>query len=212
MKTALFLVVTAALFLTSCSPKTFQGSVNYTIDYELPEAMEAQRAMLPTNMLMYIGEGFTRVEQKTMMGDQIVITDTKEKSAVLLMNMMGQKMAITMNSDDTPETEEPKIEYLDETKVVAGYNCKKAIVTTKDEEGEEQSVEVYYTKEIPSEANDKLKGLDGFPLEYGISAQGMLMTMKAKEIKKEKVAKNLSEIPEGYETMTMEEFLKSMGQ
>ena len=60
-------------------------------------------------------------------------------------------------------------------------------------------LEVYYTEEIPSEANDKLPGLKGYPLEYTINAQGMLMTLAAKTVSKEKVSKKLFEIPEGYE-------------
>jgi len=167
--------------------------------------------MLPSEMIVYITKGHVRIEQKTMMGDQNVITDTKAKTTVLLMNMMGKKMAITMN-DDGKEQPTPTIVYSKETKTIAGYECKKAIYTTKDQAGEEQELEVFYTEEIPSEANDKLPGLKGYPLEYSINAQGMLMTLAAKSVSKEKVSKKLFEIPEGYEEMSMEDFMKSMGQ
>ena len=211
MKTKLMTLLCLSLLIGSISAQMFEGKITFGIDYELPEAMEAQRSMLPSEMIIYITKGHVRIEQKTMMGDQNVITDTKAKTTVLLMNMMGKKMAITMN-DDGKEKPTPTIVYSKETKKIAGYECKKAIYTTKDEAGEEQDLEVFYTEEIPSEANDKLPGLKGYPLEYSINAQGMLMTLAAKSVSKEKVSKKLFQIPEGYEEMSMEDFMKSMGQ
>jgi len=210
MKT-LITLLSLILLVGNLNAQTFEGKITFGIDYELPEAMEAQRAMLPSDMVIYITKGHVRIEQKTMMGDQNVITDTKAKTSVLLMNMMGKKMAITM-ADDGKDKPTPKIAYSDETKKIAGYDCKKAIYTTKDAEGEDQEMEVYYTEDIPSEANDKLPGLKGYPLEYTINSSGMLMTLTAKTVSKEKVSKKLFLIPDGYEEMTMEDFMKSMGQ
>ena len=211
MKTRIISLLCVSLLFGSVSSQTFEGKITFEIDYELPEAMEAQRSMLPADMVVYITKGHVRIEQKTMMGEQNIITDTKSETSVLLMNMMGKKMAITM-TDDGKEKPTPKIVYSKETKAIAGYECKKAIYSTIDEVGEEQEMEVYYTEEIPSEANDKLPGLKGYPLEYTINAQGMFMTLVAKNVSKEKVSKKLFEIPEGYEEMSMEEFMKSMGQ
>ena len=211
MKTKLISLLCLILLVGSISAQTFEGKITFGIDYELPEVMEAQRSMLPSEMIIYIAKGHVRIEQKTMMGDNNVITDTKSKTSVLLMNMMGKKMAITM-TDDGKEKPTPKIVYSKDTKKIAGYECKNATYITEDEAGEEQEMEVYYTEEIPSEANDKLPGLKGYPLEYTINAQGMIMTLSAKTVSKEKVSKKLFEIPEGYEKMSMEDFKKSMGQ
>ena len=211
MKTKIISLLCLTLLIGSISAQTFEGKITFGIDYELPEAMEAQRSMLPSEMIIYIAKGHVRIEQKTMMGEQNVITDTKAKTSVLLMNMMGKKIAITM-TDDGKEKPTPKIVYSKDTKTIAGYECKKATYITEDEAGEEQEMEVYYTEEIPAEANDKLPGLKGYPLEYSINAQGMLMTLAAKTVSKEKVSKKLFEIPEGYEEMSMEDFMKSMGQ
>ena len=158
MKTRLIALLCLALLFGSISAQNFEGKINFGIDYELPEAMEAQRSMLPTEMSIYIAKGYVRIEQKTMMGEQNVITDTKSKTSILLMNMMGKKMAITM-TDEGKEKPTPKIVYSKDTKTIAGYECKKAIYSTLDEAREEQEMEVYYTEEIPSEANDKLPGL-----------------------------------------------------
>ena len=214
MKTKFLSLLSAILLIGSISAQKFEGKITFSIDYELPEAMESQRSMLPSEMIIYIGKDHTRMEQKTMMGDQNVITNTKTKTSVLLMNMMGKKMAITMSVEDNEKgnDEKPRIVYSDKTKKIAGYNCKKAIAIMTDAAGEEQEMEVYYTNEIPASASDKLPGLKGYPLEYSINTQGMLMTLTAATVSKEKVSKKLFEIPEGYEEMNMEDFMKSMGQ
>lgn len=211
MKTKILSLLSAILLIGGVSAQTFEGKITYSIEYELPEAMEAQRSMLPTESITYITKGHVRVENKTMLGDQNVITDTKKKTSVLLINMMGKKVAIKMGGEDEENDNKPKITYSKETKTIAGYKCKKATIEVKDAAGETQEMEVYYTEDIPAEANDKFPGLKGFPLEYTINSQGMVMTMSAKTVSKERVSKSLFEIPEGYEEMTMEEFKGSMG-
>ena len=121
MKTKLLSLLCLTLFIGSISAQTFEGKLTFGIDYELPEAMEAQRSMLPSEMIIYITKGHVRIEQKTMMGDQNVITDTKAKKTVLLMNMMGKKMAITM-TDDGKEKPTPKIIYSNETKTIGSVD------------------------------------------------------------------------------------------
>lgn len=209
----LFLLLTVLLASTSIHlAQNFEGKILSKLDYELPEAMEAQRSMLPSDMTTYIGKDFSRVEQKTMMGDQIFISNFSDSSTILLLNMMGKMMAITITPEDSKgDGKEPKIEYVDETKEIAGYTCKKAIVTMEDENGEEMQTEVYYTEEIPARASDKIKGLKGFPLQYTILTQGMTMTVTATSVSQEKVSKKLKEVPEGYEQMTMAEFQNMMG-
>ncbi len=210
-KKMLSLLSVMAIFVGS-SFAQFEGKVVFGLDYELPEAMESQRSMLPSEMDMLISKNKTKVIQNTMMGAQIVISDTKTKNSTLLMDMMGQKMAIEMPApSDEDEIKEPTYKYDDKTKKLAGYKCKHAIMIIEDENGEEAEMDVYYTEEIPASANDKLKGLKGFPLEYMINSQGMVMTVTAKSVSKEKIAASEFEIPEGFSKMTMEEFKSSMG-
>lgn len=202
-----------AIFVGS-SFAQFEGKVVFGLEYELPEAMESQRSMLPSQMDMLISKNKTKVIQNTMMGSQVVISDTKTSSSVLLMDMMGQKMAIDM---PTPTKEEkaneiqPKYKYDSKTKKLAGYECKHAIMTIEDENGAESEMDVYYTEDIPAAANDKLKGLKGFPLEYTINSQGLVMVVTAKSVSKEKVAASEFEVPEDFTKMTMDDFKKSMG-
>ena len=54
MKTKIISLLCLTLLIGSISAQTFEGKITFGIDYELPEAMEAQRSMLPSEMLIYI--------------------------------------------------------------------------------------------------------------------------------------------------------------
>ena len=130
------------------------------------------------------------------------------------MDMMGSKVAIKMNpKDEKKAKKEAKvldIKYLDETKEIAGYKCKKAEITL---EGEEETIIVYYTEEINTqETKAQYKGLKGFPMSYEINTPEMKMVMTVKEVKKEKVSSAEFTVPAEYEEMTMEEFQAKMSE
>ena len=213
MKTKVVALMLLAVTFVSSVIAQFEGKIVYELDYELPEAMEAQRAMLPPSMDMIIGKDNVKIIQKTMMGEQVVITDTKKDETILLMDMAGQKTAIKIPAEEKEKQDKspkPEFKYDSKTKKVAGYKCKHAVMVMKGDDGEEIETDVYYTEEIPAQANTKLKGLKGFPLEYSVTNRGMVITMTAKNIEKIKVAKSEFDVPEGYKVMTMEEFQEMM--
>ena len=195
--------------------KAFEGTITYGIEYEdLPEEMEAMKSMLPSETIIRIKDSKTRTEQSMGMGSTISIYDRKDNTSVTLMDMMGSKVAIKMNpKDEKKAKKEAKvldIKYLDETKEIAGYKCKKAEITL---EGEEETIIVYYTEEINTqETKAQYKGLKGFPMSYEINTPEMKMVMTVKEVKKEKVSSAEFTVPAEYEEMTMEEFQAKMSE
>ena len=73
----------------------------------------------------------------------------------------------------------------------------------------EDVTEVWFTKELPKLGNgSQVKGIDGFPMEFTVSKQGINITISASKIEKKKVEKSTFEIPEGYEMKTEEEMKK----
>ncbi len=132
MKTTNLLVLLLTfLSLNYAVAQDFEGKLTFEMDYDLPESMEAQRSMMPSEMIMYVKGKNSRVEQSTMMGQQTVINNPKNDGAVLLMDMMGKKMAITMSNEEEEKAEDsakPEITYTKETKVLDGYTCTKALV------------------------------------------------------------------------------------
>ena len=121
------LILTLFLITLSTFSQKFTGKITYEIDYDLPEAMEPQRSMLPTEMTTYIGKEHSKVIQNTMLGEQITIVNFKTNTTTSMMDLMGQKIAIEIKSDDPNSENKPSIKYTEETKTIAGYLCKKAI-------------------------------------------------------------------------------------
>jgi GLPGLI family protein len=196
--------------------KSFEGTINYGLSYEdLPAEMAAMEAMLPDEMTIQIKGQQSRMEQSLGMGmSQVTITDMKKGSGVLLMDMMGKKMAMELSKEELEKMDkkkktqkEPEFKYVDGTKEIAGYNCKKAIVSV---EGAAE-FEIYYTEELPKGASKTYEGLKGFPLQYTIAQGPMKIKVTAEKVKQEKLDKSLFDIPDGYDKMTFEEFQKEMG-
>jgi GLPGLI family protein len=130
------------------------------------------------------------------------------------MDMLGQKIALTANGEEEDENpyKDAKVTITEDTKTIAGYKCKKAIIEPKD--SKDGKLELYFTKELGSNARNAsgpFKQIEGAVLEYGIKQQGMDMKFSASTVSKEKVPDTKFNIPEGYTFMSRKDFMKSMG-
>ncbi len=208
-----FLTLMVALATTLTFGQKFEGKVTLEMEYsDLPPELEQYESMLPKEMTQLIKGEKLRIEQSTMMGTNITVMDTKNKTGFLLMDMMGQKKAIKMDAE-TFETDDKEVKTEVKTvkgsKTIAGYKCKKALVTGED--GTE--IEIWYTEDLPniSQPGNAQSKVPGYPMQYTMNQNGMGITMTVSKIEKQKIADSKFEIPEGYDVTTMEEFKESMG-
>ena len=104
------------------------------------------------------------------------------------------------------KTKEPQITYSDEVKTIAGYTCKKAVLSFDNS----TKMTVWCAEEIVGGGSwgGNFKGLKGAPLEYSADVSNMSMTMTATKVSEEKVDKDNFKIPKGYEIMTPEQLQK----
>jgi len=96
-----------------------------------------------------------------------------------------------------------KIELTDETKEIAGYNCKKANITWKG-----NKFEIFYTDEISIEDpnwNNPFPEIEGILLEYQYEMFEIKTRVTATKVSKEEVPDSEFEIPEGYEKVSKKE-------
>ena len=93
--------------------------------------------------------------------------------------------------------------YSEETKKIAGYDCKKAILVFD----EDTKMVVWCAEGITGGGSwgGNFENLKGAPLEYTADLNGMSMTMTATKVSEEKVSKKKFEIPSDYEFMTPEQ-------
>jgi GLPGLI family protein len=221
MKKILFAAALAVSLVTGASAQKntpFEGTITYSISFEgsgLPP--EALTMLNGAEAVTFIKGDKRRTDMNMAIQSTSAIVDTKNRQIVTLMDIMGQKYLIRMNDADIKKEEgktDISIKYTDETKMIAGYKCKKAEVTVKTKEGKEETVNVYYTEEIPSsDVKSVYKGLKGFPMEYVMNQGGVKMTFSTKSVSKDPVPDSKFEIPaEGYKETTMEDFQKTMMQ
>lgn len=227
MKTMIWLV--AAIMVIGISnpthagkDKPFTGKVTYSISYEGSQVDEATEGMMPKTMATYIGQGFTKNVLFTGMGKQTVIYNLETKVKTAMIDMMGQKFAIESSEGDIEEElknlPDADIETTDETKEIAGYQCKKLIINYKDAEGKPTSEGIaWFTEEleVSSEINFDLKyfqNIKGVLMEYEMDmGNSTMMKFTATEVEKKKISSKEFEIPEEYKKVTREELMNSLG-
>lgn len=210
----LFILLAASIVFVNAQ-KTDQGKITYEISYPDADLPDDQMAMMPTEMSMQFKDSKSRVDMKMGMGmSTSVISDSKTKTATTLMDMMGNKMAIKMTEADLKKqkekngTAEADVKITDVTKQIAGYNCKKAVITTKD-----GSYDIYYTDDIMNKGqiDETYKGIKGMLMEYQIKQGEMTMKMLAKSMSADKIDEKVFEIPSDYKEMTQEDMKKMFG-
>ena len=216
--TAAVCLIGATAFTYSSGGKKFEGVITYDLELK-SETLPAQvmTMMQGSKMTTYTNGEKSRVELDMGISANTTIIDTKGKTAVTLLDLMGQKYMIKSSTEEAPKDgSKTEIKYVDGTKEIAGYKCKKAEMNVTDKDGKKTTYDVYYTEDIPSSATGRngLKGLKGTALEYTMKAPDYDMTMHftAKSVSKEKVSSDKFVVPEGYKETTREELMKGMGQ
>lgn len=209
------IIVFVGVLLTNCysakAQANFEGRIIYTISYtNLPDEMKGYESMLPKDIKIHMKGNKSRVEQSQMMGTNVVVSDMDNKSGFLEMDVNGQKLRLMVSTAQFEEeaSRMTNIEYVNESKVIAGYPCKKAIM--KDENGN-VVMSVYYTEKIQNKAQKEFVGLKGFPLEYSMNQQNIKMMMTASVVAEEAVPDQLFEKSEGYKDISEADLQQMMG-
>jgi GLPGLI family protein len=162
---------------------------------------------------VYIKGNLSRSEMLSALASFTTIHDARTGGAVVLQEISGQKLLIKMTpenwKDKNKRYEGISFKTLEETKIIAGYKCSKAIATMKDG----SSFTVYYTKEIMPENNDynvQFKNLEGLPLEYELNQGKLKIKYTVSKINMNPVPASKFDIPKsGYRELSYEESRKS---
>jgi hypothetical protein len=213
--TAALLVAILAGAIPAMSGKPFEGVITYKIAYPDSKMSESQMAMFPKVFTVSVKGTKARTEMAVGGGSVVSITDYTEKSTINLINMMGQKLAIKQSYEELQQEMaaegQATVEHSTETRVIAGYTCKKAVIKVNDD-GAVSTYEVYYTSELGTkQVNfDKpwYKEIDGVMLEFVLRNRDMNMKFTATAVDKKTLPAKDFEIPADY-TLTTQEELKS---
>ncbi len=222
MKKLFSTLAVVALTALSLNAQIKEGYILYDMKIEgLPPEQAAMMGDMETKVTFKNGKALTEVT--SMMFSQQMVVD--ETGMTMLMEQMGNKIAMKQTKEEMEKAEakvkekpaDPKIEYTNETKTIAGYECKKAIVTTVGKDKKEEKMEMWYSdkfenpnKEGKGRGQNVMKGLKGMPFEYAGGQGGMKFKMTAKEVSTDPVSDSKFVLStEGYKVMTADE-LKAM--
>lgn len=211
------------LFLSVGSYSTYaqkmvsEGKIIYEISY--PDMMlDAEMlAMMPKESVVFFKGDFSRTDLNMGMGiTSSSIFNSKTGEVIALTDLMGTKTAMKISAGDQKKSKEQnkrsqmKVILTGQTKEIAGYPCKRAVVKNDDD----TALDIYFTENIKARTTATIdwKEINGFPMEYYLDQNGLKMKFTATKVLLENVEDSLFQIPEGYKMITQEEMMKMMGE
>ena len=214
--TMLFIAMVTLMPLAKAQKAPFIGTVVYdvTLAGDVPEQA---KSMMPTEMTMKVSPDKMIMVMHSSMMDIKNIFDAPAQVMNTLMDMMGQKFNIKNIASDLADQKKKAgmvttVKPTTETKTIAGYTCKKAIVTVKSNQSAEQTYDVYFLEDFDvSKFNfgNTLPEVNGLALEFTMPQGPFALKMTARSVKKENIAVSEFVIPTDYKQVTTEE-LKTM--
>ena len=212
---AILLAVPFLLSSFGISAKGFKGVITYKVSVTGSSVTDEVKAMMPKTMVLMVKEEKSRTEMVMGMGKTVVLNDAEANTSTVLLDMMGQKMAIQSTPEDIQKEIDKSSNYTveksSETKQILDYTCKKATITS--EEG--TVVTVYFTDELGTGSiyfdDPQFSTIDGLMLEFEIPNEGMTMKFTAISVEKKNLSDSDFEIPEGYEIKSKEDMQGMFG-
>jgi len=212
MKFIHLLVLSLLFSFTSKAQQSFEGKIVTKIEIiESSKDVKRMAAMMGNELTLYIKGSKSRLVQKSMIGETVIISDSTTKEGTILMDLMGKKMGIKMSADGQqsnsmmPEAE-GTLSYTTEHKTILGYDCTKAIYTLKDKSAQ---LEIWMTTAIPN-FTQNYRELNGYPLEYVVVSTDMTIKFTTQEITPMIITDDYFAIPAGYEIKSQEEMSKML--
>jgi len=218
LRIILLAILTILAGSTFAGPKPFEGVITYKITYPNTKINESQMAMFPKILTITIKGDRAKSEIVTPMGPQIEITNYRDKTKVGLVNFMGQKYAVPETTDEIlsemKDDPVPEVRLTADTKTIAGYMCKKAVVTVNDK-GKTTTYEVWYNEDFgasnPNFNNSLYKDINGVLLEFSMITPQFTMLFTAISVEKQTIPNKEFDIPADYTVTTKEELQSKMG-
>lgn len=158
---------------------------------------------------IYLKGSQSRTEMISPLGTTVTILDARNNTGVVLKEYGNQKLLIKMAKDDWADINNKYAGAVftveNETKVIAGYTCQKAVAKLKDG----NVFTVFFTKELVTENKDydyQFKNLPGLPLEYESSMGNLKVKYTASKIAFDPIPVQKFTIPQsGYRQLTYAE-------
>ncbi|MBL0234560.1 MAG: hypothetical protein IPQ08_12955 [Chitinophagaceae bacterium] len=161
--------------------------------------------------VIYLKGSSSRSEMISSLGTQATIIDGKTRQVTVLKSYGDQQYMINLSPENWKQMnrkyEKVNFTYRDEYKVIAGYNCQKAIGKLTDS----TEFTVYFTRDLVPVNKDFQylnRLLPGLAMQYEAAMGNLLVTYTVSTINFNPVAQTKFDLPRsGYRVLTYEESL-----
>jgi hypothetical protein len=211
-------VIAAMLLAASFTPPKPAAPFEGIIVFEMHATTvkpPGEKLMKDCSITFYIKGNKTKmVTEKAGVTTIVISDDMKPNGNVTLEEFMGKKYRVKEEPDDDDKEAPPtySVQYIDSTQTIAGFTCKKAIITKKTADYT-SVLRVFYSDQLPNMNAYKgdYKSLKGFPLEYNRTITSSFgMHMIATSVTKQSLPDNTFSVPSGYTLMTSDQILDDM--
>lgn len=213
MKKDLFVFIILLTSVSSVFAQTRHGVVNYSVVYRSTDLSSEEISMLPSEASIVFKNDLMRMNMSMGMGMESAVVVQKDRVHVL-MDVLGNKFALRTSRDEIrkdPNGNKPFVlkQMTDEYKDISGYRCRKAVLAAP----EQDDMTVWFTDRLKSSAiwYYQMDGIDGFPMEFDLTATGMAIRMAAKSVSTELPGDQEFIVGKEYRILTQEELNKMMG-
>ncbi len=189
-----------------------EGTIEFEISYPFPNETTISSELMPKTLVYQFKDGYTLSTISASMGvfNTYVITDRDQKKITQGLSIMGKKYKVEFDKNKIAEMvamePEMEIQLTKETKMIAGYKCKKAICTYADTTL--PAIEIFYTNDIKQDkANwySIYKDIDGVLMEFYIKRYDIHMKLTAKNVLKDPIDSKIFQLEGEYKTVSAEE-------
>jgi GLPGLI family protein len=213
---AIVLSLFAAVFLTGSSgcsdifkDKTPEGIIEYDVTYPGIGADNMMAAGLPDQATYKFKKESSITEFSGMMGLIRIayIADGSKKTAHQTLNLIDQKYDSEISNQQIKEMNKEFVKDakpVDGTKEIAGYKCKKALITLNDG----TTIDAWYTTDLGVENINwcnPYHQIKGVMMEFQMQKYNVTMKLVAKTVTKEHVNDADFDIPKDYKKIDIKE-------
>lgn len=197
--------------------KITEGILTYTVEWKLPEQLQAMASNFPTELKVYFkGDSSSLKTESQMYNSTSIMNVAKEYERLLLeIPMMGKKYSIKFTPADQERMQDKMPDLVlkagTETKTIAGYNASKYEVTDKKSN---QTSTAWFTKDLEITPNSLSRFYEksyGFPVEFVSFLNGLSVKATLKEVKEGSVPAGSFSASKDYEEITFDQLIQMQG-
>lgn len=188
-----------------------EGVVEYDVTYPKLDPNNMMVAGLPNKAYLRFKDNNTANDMSGMMGlISITYISKSNKTVSQTLTLINKKYVSDISAEDLKRINSDFIEKIEagkNTREIAGFKCKEAIVHLKNGE----IIHVYYTNEIkianPNWSNP-YNQIDGVLMDFQVERYGIAMHLKAKQVLEQKVEEDAFSVSDDHKKIPFHELEK----